>query len=158
MEESKCHFQVFNTVNNNGKKKEYDRPYLLGDNYLFLFRICLPLAEPDDLGRAVYLYRIGRWDPGRINLTDLLKISYINMDIILRDEDRPLVCGDVVILDFAGSSLAQAAQLQPSLLRRTTQAYEVCIIQGLFYKTRDATKGGEVPGKRKAMACPRHEG
>lgn len=86
--------------------------------------ICFPLPHPDPLGRKIFLMRVGVYDPARIKLQDIMKLNYMNMDIVLRDDDRTFICGDVLVLDMRGVTLSHAAQLQPGLLKRSSTVYQ----------------------------------
>ncbi|XP_034236646.1 retinol-binding protein pinta-like [Thrips palmi] len=86
--------------------------------------LCFPLPHPDPQGRKIFFMRVGQYDPSRVKLTDILKLNYINMDIVLKDDDRTFICGDVLILDMRGVTLAHAAQVQPALLKRTSTVYQ----------------------------------
>lgn len=86
--------------------------------------ICFPLPHPDPQGRKIFFMRVGKYDPGRVKLQDIMKLNYMNMDIVLKEDDRTFICGDVLILDLAGVTLGHAAQLQPSLLKRASTVYQ----------------------------------
>lgn len=47
-------------------------------------RVSFPLPKPDPKGRTIFLFRVGQYDPARFKLQDLLKLNYINMDIVLK--------------------------------------------------------------------------
>lgn len=92
--------------------------------------------------------RVGKYDPARVKLQDIMKLNYMNMDIVLKvgfefqarselvvyssscsssapqEDDRTFICGDVLILDMRGVTLSHAAQLQPSLLKRASTVYQ----------------------------------
>lgn len=86
--------------------------------------ICFPLPHPDPKGRKIFLMRVGNYDPAKIKLQDIMKLNYINMDITLREDDRPIICGDVLIMDMRGVTLGHLAQVQPSLLKRASTVYQ----------------------------------
>ncbi|KAE8736511.1 hypothetical protein FOCC_FOCC018035 [Frankliniella occidentalis] len=115
--------------------------------------ICFPLPHPDPKGRKIFLMRVGNYDPSKIKLQDIMKLNYINMDITLRvrdarrsglkqtipplpdpyltpsalcpqEDDRPIICGDVLIMDMRGVTLGHLAQVQPSLLKRASTVYQ----------------------------------
>uniref|UniRef100_A0A1B6DLZ3 CRAL-TRIO domain-containing protein n=2 Tax=Clastoptera arizonana TaxID=38151 RepID=A0A1B6DLZ3_9HEMI len=86
--------------------------------------MCFPLPEPDNLGRRVFFFRIGVSDPNKMKLVDFFKLNYMNMDIVLAEDDRAIICGDVTIIDLQGITLAHATQLQPALIKRAVVCYQ----------------------------------
>lgn len=86
--------------------------------------ISFPLPHPDPQGRTIFLMRVGQYDPNKIKLQDIMKLNYINMDIVLREDDKTIICGDVLIMDMRGVTLSHAAQLQPGLMKKASTVYQ----------------------------------
>ncbi|KAK3927294.1 Alpha-tocopherol transfer protein-like [Frankliniella fusca] len=104
--------------------------------------ICFPLPHPDPNGRKIFLLRVGQYDPSRIKLSDVMKLNYINMDITLKEDDRTIICGDVLIMDMRGVTLSHAAQVQPALLKKASTVYQDAYPvrpQGMHYVYAPAT-------------------
>ncbi|XP_029157320.1 retinol-binding protein pinta-like [Nylanderia fulva] len=87
--------------------------------------ICLPLRKLDDQGRLVIIVRLVH-DPHVITITEVVKVFFIVIDIILRDSVEASLYGVVLIVDLGGATLRHVAQLTPSVLINALHAWQGC--------------------------------
>ncbi|XP_046386011.1 retinol-binding protein pinta-like [Ischnura elegans] len=81
--------------------------------------VMLPLPESDELGRRIFLFRSGRYDPNEFNISDICKVNFMLMDYMLMNDDSFNTAGVVSILDMSDATLAHAAQMSPTLMKQT---------------------------------------
>ncbi|KRT78512.1 CRAL-TRIO domain containing protein [Oryctes borbonicus] len=90
--------------------------------------LILPLrktAEPDS--PRVILARMGVGDPSKYNVFTLMSVNAMITDILINEDDQNIVAGMVAIQDLKGASLAQMAQMTPSLAKKATMIFQEAI-------------------------------
>ncbi|XP_078722425.1 alpha-tocopherol transfer protein-like [Lampetra fluviatilis] len=120
------------------RKFDYDKALLLIDNYYKCRRVwpdvfvnfypssvrhvleagvVTALPQPDAQGRRIIVLRPGLWNPAVAPATDMLRVLYMTLEMLVRQEETQ-VCGLVVLADYAGLGLAHASHLGPAFARR----------------------------------------
>ncbi|XP_046384866.1 uncharacterized protein LOC124155192 [Ischnura elegans] len=80
--------------------------------------VMLPLPEPDELGRRIFVFRSGRYDTNEFNITDICKVNFMLMDYMLMNDDSYNTAGVVSIGDSKDATMAHAAQMSPTLIKK----------------------------------------
>ncbi|CRK86618.1 CLUMA_CG000455, isoform A [Clunio marinus] len=81
--------------------------------------IPLPLTETPGSPR-IFLIRHGIYDANMFTLHDVMKVSTMINDILLRDDDNFVVAGQIGILDLSGVSFKHFAQYNPGFIKKMT--------------------------------------
>ncbi|KAL6431718.1 hypothetical protein ACFW04_007330 [Cataglyphis niger] len=87
--------------------------------------ICLPLRKLDDQGRMVVIARIVH-NPGKFTLSDVAKISYMTLDVAIRDSVEASLYGFVIIVDLGHVTLHHMTQARPRILMNLVHAWQGC--------------------------------
>ncbi|XP_072759669.1 retinol-binding protein pinta-like [Anoplolepis gracilipes] len=88
---------------------------------VFLF-----LRKLDDQGRMVVIIRYSQFNPNVQKLSDLLKISIMAMDVIIKDYVPPSLYGYSVFIDLDGVTVRHLAQLHPRIVMNIVHAWQGC--------------------------------
>lgn len=64
-------------------------------------KILVPLEHCDNLGRQVFLFRIGEWDPSQLSMIDMMTQCYYVEDVTA-DRQCTQLNGIVMIFDLKG--------------------------------------------------------
>lgn len=83
----------------------------------------LPYTECASSPR-VFLIRPRVYDPNLWKIEDVMKVSLMMNDILLREDDNIVVAGQVGILDLANLSGGHFRRLQPTLIKKMTMMGE----------------------------------
>ncbi|XP_071443193.1 retinol-binding protein pinta-like [Hetaerina americana] len=86
--------------------------------------VMLPLPEPDDLGRKVFLVRMGIQNPNETHMSDIIKVNLMTMDYMVMKDDRFTVAGVVSVLDSSKFTLSHAAQMTPTMIKQVMKCSE----------------------------------
>lgn len=70
------------------------------------------------------LVKQGAYDPSRITITDVIKISYMISDTLLWEDDASIIAGQIVVIDLKGLSFAHIGQCTPSILKKMTSSIQ----------------------------------
>lgn len=90
--------------------------------------LILPLrktAEPDS--PRVILARAGVGDPSKFNVFTVMSVNSMVTDILINEDDQNIVAGMVTIQDLKGVTLAQMAQMTPSVAKKGTMIFQEAI-------------------------------
>ncbi|GJQ86153.1 hypothetical protein Trydic_g13434 [Trypoxylus dichotomus] len=88
----------------------------------------LPLrktAEPDS--PRIILSKIGMRDPSRFNIHTLMSVNSMLTDILINEDDQNIVAGFVSVQDLRGATMAQMAQMSPSIAKKATMIFQEAI-------------------------------
>lgn len=88
-------------------------------------RVYVTLPKPDFEGRSVMLIRPGTCDPSTITIESQFKVSFMHADVVLQEDDRPIVCGEVTIIDLKDVTLSHAVQMTPSVVKKLMVTFQV---------------------------------
>lgn len=104
---------------------------------VMIFRIGLPLPDTETPGSPrIFLIRHGAYDPNFYTVQDVLKVSTMVCDILMRDDDNFVVAGQVGILDLAHVTYKHFLQYNPTFIKKMTMmSHEASPIrhQGFHY-------------------------
>jgi len=96
-------------------------------NEVLILRVTLPLPLPDDQGRRVIIQRLSIYNPEEVKLVDVAKEMMMKVDVMLEEDDRSIICGIVIILDYTNSTLAHVMQYNPSFVKKMITTFLVRI-------------------------------
>lgn len=88
----------------------------------------LPLPGFDDLGRKVFLYRMGCFPPDKVKVEDLEKASGMVAEVLAYEEPLIFVTGVVVVVDFEGYSLGHLTHRPLSFMKKQAKYFQVLTI------------------------------
>lgn len=83
----------------------------------------MPLTETPGSPRII-LIRHGAYDANLFTIQDVMKVSTMINDILLRDDDNLTVAGQIGILDLAGVTGKHFFQYNPSFIKKMTMMSE----------------------------------
>lgn len=63
------------------------------------------------------LIKQGAYDPSKITITDVIKVSYMISDTLLWEDDASIIAGQIVIIDLKGLGFGHIGQCTPSILK-----------------------------------------
>lgn len=86
--------------------------------------VYVTLPKPDFEGRSVMLIRPGTCDPSTITIESQFKVSFMHADVVLQEDDRPIVCGEVTIIDLKDVTLSHAVQMTPSVVKKLMVTFQ----------------------------------
>ncbi|XP_032897366.1 alpha-tocopherol transfer protein-like isoform X1 [Amblyraja radiata] len=75
------------------------------------------LPRPDPLGRYILVIRPGRWKISDYPITENIRAIYITLEKLVQSEENQ-VNGIVILADYGGVALSQAAQLGPFMAKK----------------------------------------
>ncbi|XP_062897492.1 alpha-tocopherol transfer protein-like isoform X2 [Mobula hypostoma] len=75
------------------------------------------LPYPDPLGRRILVIRPGRWKISDYPITENIRAIYITLEKLVQAEENQ-VNGIVILADYSGVTLSQAAQLGPFMAKK----------------------------------------
>ncbi|XP_067856912.1 alpha-tocopherol transfer protein-like [Heptranchias perlo] len=75
------------------------------------------LPYPDPLGRCILVIRPGRWKIADYPITENIRAIYITLEKLVQAEENQ-VNGIVILADYSGVTLSQAAQLGPFMAKK----------------------------------------
>lgn len=84
----------------------------------------LPLRGYDKHGRFVILQRIGASDPAKNKIEDSFRTSMMVMELAGRGDVQAQVCGVVVILDFADTTVQHALTMTPATAKTMITVFQ----------------------------------
>lgn len=87
----------------------------------------LPLPGYDDLGRKVFIYRMGCFPPDKVKVEDLEKASGMVAEVLAYEEPVMFITGAVVIVDFEGYSLSHLTHRPLSFMKKQAKYFQVTI-------------------------------
>lgn len=68
-------------------------------------------------GTRIMLIKQGDYDPSKVSVNDVMKISYMVNDVLLWEDDHTAVAGQTIVVDLKGLSFGHIAQFSPSLIK-----------------------------------------
>lgn len=68
----------------------------------------------------IFLIRHGAYDPGLYTIQDVIKVSTMYNDILLRTDDNLVVAGQIGILDMSGVTAHHFIQYNPTFIKKMT--------------------------------------
>lgn len=77
------------------------------------------MTEKPDSPRLI-LIRPGAYDANIYTLPEVIKISNMIQDILMREDDNYMVAGQIPILDCAGVTMAHFMQFNPTFIKKIT--------------------------------------
>lgn len=87
--------------------------------------VTLPLPKPEQYNSSrVLLIRHGVYDPQKLGIQDIMKVAYMINDISMMDDDYAIVCGQTILVDLKGLTLAHVGQCTPSIIRKMTHSIQ----------------------------------
>lgn len=81
--------------------------------------IPLPFLDTPDSPRYI-LIRPGAYDPSEYTIEEIMKISTMQMDMMMIEDDNYVVAGQIGILDFTGTGLSHFLQFNPTFIKKMT--------------------------------------
>jgi len=88
--------------------------------------LVLPLKGYDQEGRRVIIMRMGLWDPSKISIDALFRVTAMINMLVLKDEQTQ-VCGIVSVQDMAGMSASLMGTFTPSLAKKSLTCWQDCV-------------------------------
>lgn len=88
------------------------------------YGIMLPLPGYDDLGRKVFIYRMGCFPPDKVKVEDLEKASGMVAEVLAYEEPVMFITGAVVIVDFEGYSLSHLTHRPLSFMKKQAKYFQ----------------------------------
>ncbi|XP_049794277.1 alpha-tocopherol transfer protein-like isoform X1 [Schistocerca nitens] len=82
------------------------------------------LPERDPEGRRVTLLRAGKLAPGTFQPEEQAKVDFMSGDATLWEDDTTVICGEVLIQDMQGATMAHFTAMSPWLMRRIMTCYQ----------------------------------
>jgi len=81
--------------------------------------IPLPTLESPD-GPRYFLIRPGAYDPAEYSIQDIMKVSTMIGDLMMRTDDNFIIAGQIGILDFTGVNISHFLQFNPTFIKKMT--------------------------------------
>lgn len=100
-------------------------PFLPEIQELLNIGVFLPLEERDEHNRQVVIIRTSAHNPKVHSQNDVFKVSKMILDLLLRSEPNVSSVGIVAIFDMDGVQLAHALALNPKLIKRSVDSWQV---------------------------------
>lgn len=88
-------------------------------NFILRIGLPLPLTESAD-GPRMILIRPGAYDANIFTLAEVIKISNMIQDILMREDDNYMVAGQIGILDCSGVTMAHFKQFNVNFIKKIT--------------------------------------
>ncbi|XP_011704760.1 PREDICTED: alpha-tocopherol transfer protein-like [Wasmannia auropunctata] len=88
--------------------------------------IFLLLRKPDHQGRLVIIVRGTRHDPRRHNISDIIKIGIMAMEVVMKTYTAGSVYGCSVFLDVANPTMRHAIQMRPQVVMNLIHTWQNC--------------------------------
>ncbi len=82
------------------------------------------LERRDSIGRRVFLFRAGAWDPYLVSPADIFAANYLCLEMVAR-EQKSQVSGLVMAVDMAGFSLSQVMHVTTEYVRSVANIIQV---------------------------------
>ncbi|XP_047098519.1 alpha-tocopherol transfer protein-like [Schistocerca piceifrons] len=82
----------------------------------------LPRRSPE--GRRVIIWRPRLLAPGSLSAEDVSRVNFMNADATLHEDDATVICGEVTIQDFQGTTMAHFASWTPWQMKRITTCFQ----------------------------------
>lgn len=79
----------------------------------------LPNLEAPD-GPRYFLVRPGCYDPSKYTIEDIIKVSTMIGEMMMREDDNFVIAGQIGILDFTGVSMGHFLQFSPGFIKKMT--------------------------------------
>lgn len=79
------------------------------------FNVAFPMR--DQMGRKIFAFRPGNWNPSERDLINNLRANLIAMEVLIQDEETQ-INGVVVIGDFREFGMAQARAMNPLIFKK----------------------------------------
>jgi len=86
--------------------------------------LTLPLPKPEKYNSSRVMLIRYVYDPQKVGIEDIMKVSYMINDISMMDDDYAIVCGQTIIIDLKGLSLAHVGQCTPSVIKKMTHSIQ----------------------------------
>jgi len=87
--------------------------------------VTLPLPKPEQYNSSrVLLIRHGVYDPQKLGIQDIMKVAYMINDISMMEDDFAIVCGQTILVDLKGLTLAHVGQCTPSIIKKMTHSIQ----------------------------------
>ncbi|GAB0091091.1 hypothetical protein DMENIID0001_058940 [Sergentomyia squamirostris] len=87
--------------------------------------LSLPLPIPnEENGSRILLVKQGAYDPAKISVVDVLKVSYMITDYMIWEDDNCTVAGQTILVDLQGLSFGHLTQVTPTLLKKMTSSIQ----------------------------------
>ena len=84
------------------------------------------LPHRDKLGRRVFLFRAGAWDPYKVSPSDIFAANYLLLELIAR-EPKSQIAGLVMVVDMSGFTFGQIMHVTTEYVKSVAS-----IIQNAF--------------------------
>lgn len=82
------------------------------------------LAHRDKLGRRVFLFRAGKWDPYKTSPSDIFAANYLLLETIVR-EPKTQIAGLVVVVDMSEFSFTHMISVTTEHIKSVAQIIQV---------------------------------
>ncbi len=99
-------------------------PSLCSETFKHRMQTVLPCR--DRLGRRVFLFRAGVWDPAAVSPADIFSANYICLEL-LATEPKTQIAGLVVVVDMSGFNFTQVMSVSTDYVRSVAS-----VIQNTF--------------------------
>lgn len=87
--------------------------------YFFSVAVILPKTNTPD-GCRYLLIRTGCYDPSKISIQDIFKVSGMLIECLMQEDDNFIIAGQMGILDFSGVTLSHFIQFNPGFIKKST--------------------------------------
>lgn len=87
----------------------------------------LPLPGYDELGRKVFLYRMGCFPPDKVKVEDLEKASGMVAEVLAYEEPLIFVTGVVVVVDLEGYTLNHLTHRPLGFMKKQAKYFQVSL-------------------------------
>ncbi|XP_071627549.1 retinol-binding protein pinta-like [Temnothorax longispinosus] len=88
--------------------------------------ICLPLRKPDSQGRLVIMMRGTLHDPRRHQMSDIVKMSTIAIEVAMKFYPAASVYGCALLIDVANPTIRHILQFRPYILMNIVHTWQSC--------------------------------
>lgn len=83
------------------------------------------LAERDQQGRRVFLFRAGHWDPSHCTLDEVFRANQMCLESVIREEATQ-INGIVAVVDMANFGVHQAKYVRPAYTKTVISLIQDC--------------------------------
>lgn len=122
LEKAKQKYDLFHTLKTHVPELTRNRDPM-DDKVLEIIRLGiglpLPNLETPD-GPRYFLIRTGCYDASKYKVEDIIKISTMIGELMMRDDDNFAIAGQIGILDFSGCSMSHFLQFNPTFIKKMT--------------------------------------
>lgn len=70
------------------------------------------------------MHRAAMFDPTKTDLATVAKTNLLISDILVKEDDNYVICGEYVIIDLDGANSGHLGKLQPSQIKKSNKLYE----------------------------------